>query len=61
MKEGDRMKKYLAVFSAVAALSCAMTYAEDKVDFKKCFKECMKELDNKDKCTYICDDSNDKK
>lgn len=52
------MKKYLAVFFSVAALTSAFAYAEDKVDFKKCFKACMKEIDDKDKCTYICDDKN---
>ncbi|UUZ47025.1 hypothetical protein LP420_26005 [Massilia sp. B-10] len=54
------MKKYLAVFLGVAALSAAVA-SEDKVDFKKCYKACMKEVNDKDKCTYICDDSNDGK
>ncbi|UUZ52642.1 hypothetical protein LP419_25490 [Massilia sp. H-1] len=58
--KGETMKKYLAVFLGVAALSAAVA-SEDKVDFKKCYKACMKEVNDKDKCTYICDDSNDGK
>lgn len=48
------MKKYLAVFVAVAALTSVAAYA---TDFKKCYKACMKEIHDKDKCTYICDDN----
>ncbi|HEU4776620.1 MAG TPA: hypothetical protein VFS95_07310 [Telluria sp.] len=50
------MKKYLAVFLAVTALSSAVAWAEDKVDYKKCYKLCMKEIDDHDKCDLMCDD-----
>lgn len=56
------MKKYLALFAAVTLLSAiTATAAKDEkkgdgsFDQKRCFKLCMKELDDRDKCTYVCD------
>jgi len=51
------MKKYLAVFIAVTALASVFAYAEEVTDFKKCYKKCMEKTNDKEKCTYICDDS----
>ncbi|QYF91753.1 hypothetical protein KY495_13195 [Massilia sp. PAMC28688] len=52
------MKKYLFIFIVIAAMSGVTAYAvEPKTDFKRCFKLCMKELDDKDKCQFICDDN----
>lgn len=57
------MKKYISVFIAMSAISVLTAFAaadngkDKKTDYKKCFKLCMKEVNDKDKCHYVCDDS----
>lgn len=45
------MKRYILLFVAVTAMSAA--YA---TDFKTCYRKCMKKIDDKEQCTFICDD-----
>lgn len=57
------MKKFISVFIAMTALSALTAFAsanagnDKKTDYKKCFKACMKEVNDKDKCNYVCDDN----
>lgn len=60
------MKRFFALCAVLAGLAAMNAGAteEDKNDNgtfnpKKCFKLCMKEIDDRDKCTYICDPSID--
>lgn len=47
------MNKYLAVFIAVLSLTSLVAYAEGTLN-KKCYKQCIKEINDKEKCTFIC-------
>lgn len=48
------MKKYLTVFCAVAAFSCAAANA-GSAEVKRCMKRCMEKLDQKEKCVELCE------
>lgn len=47
------MKKYLAVFIAVLGFTSLAAYAEGVLN-KKCYRQCIKEINDKEKCTFIC-------
>lgn len=55
------MKRYVALFAVMAGLSAvnASVVEERKQEgewsHKKCFKACMKQIDDREKCEYICD------
>jgi len=50
------MKKIVAVFVSIAALSSVFAFAENTTDYKKCYKRCMDKINDAQKCDYICDD-----
>lgn len=53
------MKKYFLIIAVLASFSAVnATPCEQQTDFKRCYKLCMKKIDDKEKCTYICDDAN---
>ena len=47
------MKKYAALFIAVAAIAYVNSYAGSDA-FEACFKKCMRTVNDKDKCDNIC-------
>lgn len=52
------MRKLFTVCAVLAAFSAVhASPVEQQTDFKRCFKRCMKQLDDKEKCEYICDDN----
>lgn len=49
------MKKYAAVLIAILSFTSAAAIAEGVLN-KKCYKQCIKELNDPERCTFICTD-----
>ena len=55
------MKKLIPLFIVVAIFVSAISYTRESTDFKKCLTACMAKISDKKNCTYICDDSGERK